>query len=288
MWAIIGGSGFEKFDAFETIETLPRETPFGLASSGIKRVRIKDGSKSYEALFVSRHGEHHESLPTEVNFRANIYTLKKYGAKAIMSFSAVGSLRKEFKPGDCVVPTSYIDRTKGIRAHTYLGDGIVGHVSLAKPVCMEAVEGVKGLAKNYAGFDLHFGQTYVCIEGPYFSTKAEAGYHRMIGADIIGMTHFPEYALAREAGLAYLPCCFITDYDCWDDSIPHVTLEEVIAVMRKNNSKAFKMAQDILGTGDTFYKSSRTWEQGLRTGLMTPKDQIPQSKASWLEVLMAQ
>lgn len=288
MWAIIGGSGFEKFDAFETIELLPRETPFGLASSGIKHVRITDGDKKYEALFVSRHGEHHENLPSEVNFRANIFALKRAGAKAIMSFSAVGSLRKEFKPGDCVVPTSYIDRTKGVRAHTFLGEGLVGHVSLAKPVCMEGVEGLREIAKKYKDFDCHFGQTYVCIEGPYFSTKAEAAYHRMIGADIIGMTHFPEYALAREAGLAYLPCCFITDYDCWDDSIPHVTLEEVIQVMRKNNAKAFRMAQDILATGDQFYQAARTWEHGLRTGLMTPKDQIPQSKAGWLEVLMAQ
>src|SRR5437868_6846719 len=163
MWAIIGGSGFEKFDAFKTVEPIDRETPFGLASSGIKKVRIGD----HEALFVSRHGEHHERSPTEVNFRANIFALKRAGAKAIMSFSAVGSLQKEMAPGDCVVPTSYIDRTKGIRAHTFLGNGIVGHVSLAKPVCIEAIEQVKKTASKY-DFKTHFGQTYVCIEGPYF------------------------------------------------------------------------------------------------------------------------
>lgn len=282
MWAIIGGSGFEKFEDFKTVENLNRETPFGEASSGIKKVRIGE----FEALFVSRHGEHHEKLPTEVNYRANIYALKRAGAQSIVSFSAVGSLKKELKPGDCVVPTSYIDRTKGIRKHTFLGEGLVGHVSLAQPVCIEAVDHLKKMSNRFK-FDCHFGQTYVCIEGPYFSTVAEAHYHRQIGADIIGMTHFPEYALAREAGLAYLPCCFVTDYDCWDESIPHVTLEEVIQVMRQNNAKAFQMAQSILATNDLFYKNSKTSELGLKTGLMTPKELIPKEKASWLETLIS-
>jgi 5'-methylthioadenosine phosphorylase len=282
MWAIIGGSGFEKFEDFKTVEMIPTETPFGPASSGIKKVRIGD----HEALFVSRHGEHHERLPTEVNYRANIFALKRAGAKAIMSFSAVGSLKKELKPGDCVVPTSYIDRTKGIRAHTFLGEGLVGHVSLAQPVCIDGVNELKKWSSKYK-FDCHFGQTYICIEGPYFSTVAEAHYHRGIGADIIGMTHFPEYALAREAGLAYVPCCFVTDYDCWDDSIPHVTLEEVIQVMRKNNVKAFQIAQDILASGDLFYRNAKTHEMGLKTGLMTPQEMIPKDKAKWLEVLLS-
>lgn len=281
MWAIIGGSGFEKFEAFKTVEPLERETPFGLASSGIKRVKIGN----HEALFVSRHGEHHENLPSEVNYRANIFALKRAGAQAIVSFSAVGSLRQEFKPGDCVVPTSYIDRTKGVRAHTFLGSGLVGHVSLAQPVCLQAVNNLKS-ARNRYKFDLHFGQTYVCIEGPYFSTVAEAHFHRQIGADIIGMTHFPEYALAREAGLPYLPCCFVTDYDCWDASIPHVTLEEVLQVMRQNNAKAFEIAQDILASGSAFYEGSKTDEQGLRTGLMTPKERIHPDQKKWLDILI--
>lgn len=280
MYAIIGGSGFEKFDGFETVEKLNVETPFGKVSSGLKRVKIG----SHECLFLSRHGEHHELMPSEVNFRANIYALKKYGAKAILAFSAVGSLRKEFKPGDMVLCTQYIDRTKGVRKHTFLGDGIVGHVSLAKPVCEKPVKTIEGLAKKYE-FGCHFGQTYVCIEGPYFSTKAESNTYRDMGADIIGMTHFPEFALAREAGMTYIPCCFVTDYDCWDDVIPHVTLEEVIKVMRANNSKAFQMAQDILATGDQFYRDCDCRNQGLRVGLMTPPDRIPKEKLEWLEVL---
>jgi len=281
MYAIIGGSGFEKFDGFKVLENLGVETPFGSASSGLKRVKIDNR----ECLFLSRHGEHHELLPSEVNYRANIYALKKYGARAILSFSAVGSLRKEFKPGDMVLCTQYIDRTKGARAHTFLGDGIVGHVSLAKPVCLSAAKAISELTKKYK-FDSHFGQTYVCVEGPYFSTKAEPNTFRQMGADIIGMTHFPEYALAREAGLSYVPCCFVTDYDCWDDSIPHVTLEEVMAVMKQNNGKAFQLAQDILAAGDSVVADCQCGEQGLRAGLMTPKEKIPQAKRYWLEKLL--
>ncbi|MCB9026250.1 MAG: MTAP family purine nucleoside phosphorylase [Bdellovibrionaceae bacterium] len=282
MFAIIGGSGFEKFEAFETIEDLDRQTPFGKSSSGIKRVKINN----IECLFLSRHGENHEDLPSELNYRANIFALKKYGAKAIISFSAVGSLRKEFKPGDMVVPHQYIDRTKGIRKHSFLGNGIVGHISLAKPICEVMSKKTQEICKNKK-WDNHFGQTYVCIEGPYFSTKAESNSYRQMGADIIGMTHFPEYALAREASLSYLPCCFVTDYDCWDDSIPHVTLQEVIEVMRANNSKAFELATQLLPLGEKLFEGTSCPEGGLRTGLMTPRDLIPHEAWTWLDVLLA-
>ena len=282
MYAVVGGSGFEKFDDFKLVEELGTMTPFGRTSSGLKKVKIGET----ECLFLSRHGTHHELLPSEVNYRANIYALKKYGAKAILAFSAVGSLRKEFKPGDMVLNTQYIDRTKGLRAHTFLGQGLVGHVSLAKPVCPDLVSRIQQLSSKY-NFDCHFGQTYICIEGPYFSTQSESNSYREMGADIIGMTHFPEFALAREAGLTYIPCCFVTDYDCWDDSIPHVTLEEVIKVMRANNSKAFQMAQDILATGDEFYRNCQCKNQGLKSGLMTPKEMIPKDKVQWLEVLLS-
>ncbi len=288
MYAIIGGSGFEKFERFHVIEELHVNTPFGLHSSGLKRVRVESGTnkESYECLFLSRHGERHEQLPSEVNFRANIFALKKLGARAVLSFSAVGSLRKEYKPGDMVLATQYIDRTKGQRAHTFTGDGIVGHVSLAHPVCTQSVESVRQLSKKY-DFDCHFGQTYVCIEGPYFSTKSESNFYRQMGADIIGMTHYPEFALAREAGLTYIPCCFVTDYDCWDESIEHVTLQSVIEVMRKNNGKAFQMTEDILATGDSFYRDCNCRDQGLRAGLMTPKESISREKMEWLEVLLS-
>jgi 5'-methylthioadenosine phosphorylase len=280
MWAIIGGSGFEKFDEFKTIEPLDTNTPFGKASSGLRRVRLGDK----DCIFLSRHGDHHELLPSEINYRANIFALKKYGVKAILSFSAVGSLREQFKPGDLVVPSQYIDRTKGIRASTFCGEGLVGHMSLAKPVHSNLINKVRELAPSFS-WDSHFGKTYICIEGPNFSTQAESNSYRAMGAEIIGMTNFPEYSLAREAGISYLPCCFVTDYDCWDDTRPHVTIDEVVQVMRKNNSKAFTLAQKILNLSSPAYENCDCSEHGLKFGLLTSKEMIPESKKAWLEVL---
>lgn len=280
MWAIIGGSGFEKFDEFETVGLLDRETPFGLTSSGFKKVKVA----GTECLFISRHGEHHELMPTEVNYRANIYALKKLGAKAIMSFSAVGSLQAQYEPGHMVVPFQYIDRTKGLRKHTFCGEGIVGHMSLAHPVCKSMAELAQGLAKK-EDFVSHFGGTYVCIEGPNFSTLSESLQYRQMNCDIIGMTHFPEYALAREAGMSYLPCCFITDYDCWDQSRPHVTIEEVIRVMRENNKKGFSFLKRVLAEKNPIFASCECDEGGLRNGLMVPAETLTATQREWLDVL---
>lgn len=279
MIGVIGGSGFEKFGEFETLDKMDRETPFGLAASGFKKVRVN----GHEFLFISRHGEHHEHLPSEINYRANIFAMKKQGAQALVSFSAVGSLDQPFKPGDMVVPHQYIDRTKSIRKHTFLGEGLIGHVSLAKPVCLQMANFMKENFKPQ-GFDVHYGQTYVCIEGPYFSTIAESHSYRALNAHLIGMSNFPEYALAREAGLPYLPCCFVTDYDCWDQSRPHVTVDEVIQVMRSNNAKAFQTLQFILNQKN-FWQQSEAINGGLRTGLFMDPDQIPADKKSWLKIL---
>lgn len=279
MIAVIGGSGFEKFDEFTTIEKISIETPFGPHSSGLKKVKVDNT----EFLFLSRHGEHHELLPSEINYRANIYAFKKLGASAIVSFSAVGSLQKDLAPGDMVVPFQYIDRTKA-RVHTFLGGGLIGHVSLAKPICETMAKRLQELVKPLAHTSF-FGQTYVCIEGPYFSTKAESHTYRQMGANIIGMSNFPEYALAREAGLPYLPCCFVTDYDCWDDSIPHVTVEEVIKVMKNNNQKAFNVLKTILKAGD-LAEGSYAYDGGLKTGLFMPKEAIPKDKLPWVNVLL--
>lgn len=280
MIAVIGGSGFEKFEEFSTIEKIAIETPFGPHSSGLKKVQVE----GHEFLFLSRHGEHHELLPSEINYRANIFAFKKLGANAIVSFSAVGSLQKELAPGDMVVPFQYIDRTKN-RAHTFLGQGLIGHVSLAKPICDVMAKQLQAIAGQFSHKSF-FGQTYVCIEGPYFSTQAESFVYRQMKADIIGMSNFPEYALAREAGLPYLPCCFVTDYDCWDESIPHVTVDEVIKVMKGNNTKAFQVLKSLLKVTD-LAKGSAAYEGGLRSGLFMPKEAIPADKKSWVNVLLA-
>ncbi len=281
MFAIIGGSGFEKFDGFETVEMLPRETPFGMVSSGFKKVKVGNN----QALFISRHGEHHEMLPTEINYRANIFALKAHGAKSIISFSAVGSLQAKLAPGHLVIPTQYIDRTKGLRKHSFCGEGIVGHMSLAYPVCQSMAEKTYALAKTEK-LEAHLGGTYVCIEGPNFSTLSESLSYRQLNADIIGMTNFPEYGLAREAGLSYLPCSFVTDYDCWDTSRPHVTIEEVIRTMRENNGKAFKLLKQILSNEADLLAGCECSEGGLKSGLMTPKESFTAAQKQWMDVLL--
>lgn len=288
MIGVIGGSGFEKFDEFEVVTELPRETPFGKAASGFKKVKVQ----GHEFLFMSRHGEHHEHLPTEVNYRANIFAMKNLGVQALVSFSAVGSLSKELKPGDLVVPYQYIDRTKSLRHHTFLGQGLIGHASLAKPICEVMAEKIRPLTiqlsqspSGGSNYTSHFGKTYICIEGPSFSTKAESLANRQLGADIVGMSNFPEYALAREAGLPYLPCCWVTDYDCWDDEIPHVTVQEVIRLMKLNNTKAFSLLRAILNAGP-IWQGSLAPEGGLRNSLFMPLEMVPADKKQWLEVLM--
>lgn len=280
MWAVIGGSGFEKFGEFEAIEDLDRKTPFGLCSEGLKRGKIG----GVEVIFLPRHGYHHNFLPSEINYAANIFALKKHGAKQIVAFSAVGSLRNELAPGDMVVPTQYIDRTKGIRRCTFGGLGLVAHVSLAEPVSMTLVEKLKSAVQDLP-VNSHFDKVALVVEGPYFSSKAESNLFRALGADIIGMTAFPEYALAREAGLAFLPCSFVTDYDCWKDDIPHVTVAEVMDTMKKNNAKAFEVAKKVVAFPVNVLEKASATEQGLKHAIMTPMDHINSEMKEWLAVL---
>ncbi len=280
MWAIIGGSGFEKFDEFKTIEELPRQTPFGETSIGFKKVEL-DGKPLF---FIPRHGTNHDRLPTEVNYRANIYALKKMGVTKLLTFSAVGSLQDKLAPGDLVVPTQFIDRTKGLRSSTFCGENIVGHVSLAKPVTEIMLSSLKKVSSNL-DFNCHFDKTLVVMEGPQFSTKAESQLYRSWDADIIGMTSYPEYALAREAGLAYMNCCFVTDYDCWKDDIDHVTVEQVIKVMRANNNKALKVAQKILHDDNEELQSATEIENGLKNALMSSPEDMNEEQKQWVEVL---
>lgn len=281
MWAIIGGSGFEKFQEFEAIEDLDRKTPFGMCSEGLKRGKVA----GVEVLFLPRHGYHHDLLPSEVNYTANMYALKKYGAKQVLAFSAVGSLRQELAPGDMVVPTQYIDRTKGMRRCTFGGRGLVAHVSLAEPVSKVLVEKLKTSMQDVQ-FKVHFGKISLVVEGPYFSSKAESHSFRTLGADIIGMTAFPEYALAREAGMGFLPCSFVTDYDCWKDDIPHVTVGEVMETMKKNNLKAFEVAKRVMAFDAQTLAASTEKENGLKNGIMTPMENLTQETRDWLKVLI--
>ncbi len=228
MWAIIGGSGFEKFDEFEVVEELKILTPYGEHSSSLKKVRWN----GEECLFLSRHGEGHELSPTEINYRANIYALKTLGAKGVLSFSAVGSLKKDLAPEHLVFVDQYIDFTK-FRKTSFCENGRVGHYSFAHPVEKNVLSFVKEQCRDLS-FSAHFGKTYICVEGPRFSSVAESNMFIGWGADIIGMTNMPECYLAKEAGLLYLPFCFVTDYDCWMEEEDPVTIEIVMKRMKKN------------------------------------------------------
>jgi 5'-methylthioadenosine phosphorylase len=284
MWAIIGGSGFESFEGVKEIRDLDRSTPFGDASSGLRLIEFN----GQELIFLSRHGRHHELTPSEVNYRANIYALKKFGVRKIISVSAVGSLKHELAPGDLVVASQYIDRTKGVREHTFLGRGLVGHVSLAKPTWVTAANALRKLDSvrdASLDFKIHFDKTYVCIEGPYFSTQAESNAYRQMGADIIGMTNFPEFALAREAGICYVPCCFVTDYDCWDDAIEHVTLHVVLETMKQNNKKAVRLIAALLNAAPSEDLASR--DGGLKTSMMTSLSLLTPAQREWVGVLFS-
>lgn len=282
MWAIIGGSGFESFSEVESLADIPRATPFGEAASGLRKIRVQTESGPIDAIFLSRHGAQHELLPSEINYAANIFALKRAGATKIIAFSAVGSLREELRPGDMVIPHQYVDRTKGIRRTSFCGGGVVGHVSLADPIWQDAAAWVDGIRPELS-FSVHLNKTYVCIEGPTFSTRAESHTYRQIQADIIGMTGFPEFALAREAGLGYLPCAFVTDYDSWNEAIPHVTLEQVIELMRQNNGRALQLLKKLLASG--LERDERAVQGGLNHNLLTSPEKLPLASREWMAIL---
>ena len=225
--AVIGGSGIYKLDAIKVKNTHRVSTPFGSPSAEVMECEV-DG---YPFYFLPRHGIGHHYTPSEVNYRANIFALKKLGVDTIVSVSAVGSLQEQYSPRQFVMVDQFIDWTKGFRKRSFFDDGIVGHVSVANPV--EA-----GLSKRLfaacerAGVGAHLGGTYLCIEGPQFSTKAESQIYRSFGAAVIGMTNVPEAFLTKEAGMAYATVAMVTDYDCW--KAEHCTVQEIMDVMKSN------------------------------------------------------
>lgn len=232
---IIGGSGLYDLNDLLDAEEWNIETPFGMPSDTLVRGRIGNIS----VVFLSRHGRGHRFTPTEVNYRANIYAMKKAGVSHILSVSAVGSLREELAPGMLVLPTQLLDRTTGIRSRSFFSEGVVGHVGFADPFCpwLQSHVRAAGQAINLLIGD---GGTLVVIEGPRFSTRAESHIYRQLNAHIIGMTALPEAALAREAEIAYCTLALVTDYDCWKEHEAAVDVASVVAVMQANvaNSKA--------------------------------------------------
>jgi 5'-methylthioadenosine phosphorylase len=231
--AVIGGSGIYKLDGITVKNKIKVETPFGEPSSEILECEI-DGSSFY---FLPRHGIGHKFTPTEVNYRANIFALKKLGADTIVSISAVGSLQEEFAPKHFVLVDQFIDWTKGQRKRTFFDEGIVGHVSNADPV-EKSLQVRLFEACQQAGVTSHLGGSYICIEGPQFSTRAESKMYKGFGASVIGMTNVPEAFLAKEAGMAYATVAMVTDYDGWKEE--HCTVQEIMDVMKTNYISAQK------------------------------------------------
>ena len=207
--AVIGGSGLYEMSGFELIEEKKLQTPFGAPSDKIVIGRLE----GVEIAFLPRHGKGHFILPSEINYRANIWALKKLGAEFIIASAACGSLREDIHPGDIVIIDQFIDRTKR-RIDTFMGEGIVGHLVFADPICPNLAEVLYQSAKDL-GLRVHKGGTYVCIEGPSFSTRAESRLYQSWGADVIGMTNLTEAKLAKEAELCYASIALCTDYDCW-------------------------------------------------------------------------
>ena len=239
---VIGGSGLYEMEGLEQIERVTVETPFGAPSDEY----VTGVLNGVRMVFLPRHGRGHRLLPSEVNYRANIYGMKKLGVERIISVSAVGSLKDAIAPGHIVIPDQFYDRTKGIRKDTFFGDGVVAHAGFADPVCHELSD-VLFAAAGAAGATVHKGGTYVCMEGPAFSTRAESFSYLGLGASVIGMTNLTEAKLAREAELCYGIIALSTDYDCWHDSHDDVTVEAIIAIIHQNVAMAKNIIRQAVG-----------------------------------------
>src|SRR6187200_565909 len=227
---IIGGSGLYQMPELQNLRELTIETPFGSPSDAF----IIGELEGVTVAFLPRHGRGHKLTPSELPFRANIYAMKLLGVEYILSVSAVGSLQEQYAPTDFVIPDQFFDRTRGrVKESTFFGEGIVGHVALAHPVCNELGDILEESCKS-VGVTTHRGGTYLCMEGPAFSTKAESNVYRQWGMDVIGMTNLQEAKLAREAEICYVTLALVTDYDCWHPDHDSVTVELIIANLTQN------------------------------------------------------
>ena len=242
---VIGGSGLYQMDGLDVTEKVTIKTPYGYPSDQI----ILGNLRGKKMAFLPRHGVGHFIPPSEINFRANIFAMKKIGAEKIISVSAVGSMKEEYPPGHFVVPDQFVDRTNR-RISTFFTNGMVGHVSLADPICRETCAVLYEAGKK-AGATVHKGGTYICIEGPQFSTRAESNIYRQWGVDVIGMTNVTEAKLAREAGLCYSTLALVTDYDCWHIEEEPVTLEAVLKIMHQNVERAKQVINELIPLMDS-------------------------------------
>ena len=279
---IIGGSGLYKMDALKDVEEVHVQTPFGSPSDAL----ILGTLDNTRVAFLARHGRNHTLLPSELPFRANIYAMKQLGVKYLISASAVGSLKAEAKPLDMVVPDQFIDRTKN-RISTFFGEGIVAHIAFGDPICknLAAVLADAIASLNLPDVTLHRGGTYVCMEGPAFSTKAESNLYRSWDATIIGMTNLPEAKLAREAEIAYATLALVTDYDCWHPDHDSVTVELVIGNLLRNAVNAQKVIQETVRRLSENPPLSEA-HSALQYAILTQLDKAPAATKEKLGLLL--
>lgn len=279
---IIGGSGLYKMDALKDVKEVEVDTPFGKPSDAL----ILGSLEGTPVVFLSRHGRNHALLPSELPFRANIYAMKQMGVEYLISASAVGSLKEEAKPLDMVVPDQFIDRTKN-RVSTFFGDGIVAHIGFGDPVCPKLAlilaDAIASL--NLPDVTLHRTGTYLCMEGPAFSTKAESNLYRSWGATVIGMTNLPEAKLAREAEIAYATIALVTDYDCWHPDHDHVTVDMVIGNLMRNATNAQKVIQETVQRLSANPPISDA-HSALKNAILTPLDKVPEETKNKLGLLL--
>jgi len=275
---VIGGSGLYEMKELANVKKVSVSTPFGRPSDKL----VKGEYRGTTIYFLPRHGVGHRILPSEINFRANIYAMKSVGVQRIISVSAVGSMREDIKPGHVVVPDQFFDRTKG-RASTFFGEGIVGHIMFADPTCAYSSEIIADAAKE-EGATVHEGGCYICIEGPQFSTRAESRIYRQWGVDVIGMTNIPEAKLAREAEICYATMALATDYDCWYEPEEDVSVDAVVAVLKKNAALAKRV---ILRAVDKF-KEERdcSCESALKNSIITDPKKINRARMKKLKAIM--
>ena len=275
---VIGGSGLYEMPGLENKRELQIDTPFGSPSDAYVLGRLE----GRRVAFLSRHGRGHRHLPTELNFRANIYGFKKLGVERLLSASAVGSLKLEHKPMDFVLPDQFVDRTRQ-RASTFFGDGIVAHISFADPICSQLAEQVEAAARNIH-FPIKRGGIYLCIEGPAFSTRAESKLFRSWGMDLIGMTNLQEAKLAREAEICYVTIAMVTDYDCWHEEEEPVTVETLLEYLTKNSQNAQSIIKEVLKILPGEFDCA--CQHALQNAIITQVDGIPKKTKEKLKVVI--
>ena len=282
---IIGGSGLYRLADFANIDLALVDTPFGKPSDGYVTGTVGD----QPVIFLPRHGRNHDLLPSEINHRANLYGFRELGVRTLVSVTAVGSLREAYRPGDILIPDQYFDRTKKSAEHTFFGRGLVAHVGFGEPTCRHLRTSLLAAAREVAAettggdIQIHDGGTYVNMEGPAFSTRAESNFYRGAGFDVIGMTSLPEAKLAREAQICYAAMAMITDYDCWHESEEDVSAEAVLDTVRANTSTAQTTLVQFVQ--DHRPDEKCTCRSSLEGAVMTEASSIPDAGRSLLSVL---